>query len=122
MERSRQANLVSRVFDAADPAPVVLGADTNDWFPGRDTRRLRASFSDAWRTAGTGSRATYPAALPLLRLDHVYVRHPSVEVRRCETATSALIRATSDHLPVVARVAVAYYRACVPLSRSSVSS
>lgn len=97
-ERVRQSERLAAILHAEIAGPLLVGMDANDWFPGRDTRVLRATLTDA----GAGARATYPAALPLLRIDHVYVRDAAVE--RCETLTSSLIRATSDHLPVVARV------------------
>lgn len=99
-ERTRQARRLAEIFEPED-APLLLGADGNDWFPGRDTRALRESLVDAWSAAGIGTGATYPAALPLLRIDHVYVRGAAVE--RCETAQSG---SASDHRPVVARVSM----------------
>lgn len=104
-ERARQATRLASLV-AAQMHPLVLGADANDWFPGRDTRTLRGSLTDAWTSSGEGARATYPATLPMFRLDHVYVREPDVQVRHCETAASGLVRSASDHVPVVARVAV----------------
>lgn len=99
-ERTRQARRLAELFGTED-APLLLGIDGNDWFPGRDTRTLRGSLVDAWSVAGTGAGATYPAALPLLRIDHVYVRGAAVE--RCESAPSG---SASDHRPVVARVSM----------------
>lgn len=110
-ERARQA--LQLVDEARFPSgePVLLGADGNDWFPGADTRALRARFRDAWKASGVGWRATYPSRFPVFRLDHVYV-DGEVEVVRCAHSDGAHIRAASDHLPVIARVRVAYYRAC----------
>lgn len=113
-ERAEQASVLATHPLFAGDVPVAVGLDANDWFPGRDTRRLRARFRDAWRVAEKtapeddhrGSpRATYPAAFPLLRLDHVYV-DDAVHVVRCRHADAPRIRSTSDHLPVVARLRV----------------
>lgn len=103
---------------AAEGTPLVVGGDMNDWFPGRDTRAMRGTLRDAWHVGGRGARATYPAAFPLLRLDHVFVS-PGVEVRSCGPARTALTRSASDHLPVVAKLSVAYYDACSSRSASS---
>ena len=44
--------------------------------------------------------ATFPARLPMLRLDHVFVSR-SVVVTGVHTPRSALVRKASDHLPLV---------------------
>lgn len=107
---------------AAEGAPLVVGGDMNDWFPGRDTRTMRGAMRDAWKTGGRvgGARATYPAILPLLRLDHVYVSG-GVDVRSCAPSRTSLTRSASDHLPVVAKLSVAYYDPCSSRSASSSS-
>lgn len=95
----------------AEGMPVVLGGDMNDWFPGADTRGVRARLRDAWRARGRGGRNTYPALFPLLRLDKVLVAG-DVEVETCAPLRTPLARSASDHLPVVARLSVAYYERC----------
>lgn len=102
----------------AEGTPLVVGGDMNDWFPGQDTRAMRKTMRDAWHVGGRGARATYPAAFPLLRLDHVFVAG-EVAVRSCAPARTALTRSASDHLPVVAKLSVAYYDACSSRSASS---
>lgn len=96
---------------AAEGAPLVVGGDMNDWFPGSDTRAVRSVMRDAWHLSGRGARATYPAAFPLLRLDHVFVAG-GVDVQSCAPSRTPLTRSASDHLPVVAQLSVAYYDAC----------
>ena len=98
-ERARQA---ARLTDALASVggPLVVGGDMNDWFPGRDTRAMRARLSDVQ------PGASYPARLPLFRLDHVF-HGPGVERVRAEVISSPIARAASDHLPVVATLAIA---------------
>lgn len=103
---------------AAEGTPLVVGGDMNDWFPGSDTRAMRGVMRDAWHVGGRGARATYPAAFPVLRLDHVFVAG-EVDVRSCGPSRTSLTRSASDHLPVVAHLSVAYYEACSSRSASS---
>ena len=117
-ERAAHARHVAEALRCGAEAPLVVGADANDWYPGADTRTLRARFRDAWRVKGEGGRATYPSAAPVFRLDHVYVGE-GVDVVSCTRPSSPAIRSASDHLPVVARLSVAYWPLC---SRAPVSS
>lgn len=121
-ERADQARRLVAALAPWEPLPHVIGGDMNDWFPGSDTRRLRARFHDAWKRGGRGPRATYPSAFPLFRLDHVYVCD-RVQVSRCEVIARPETRAASDHLPLVARMSVSYDPAgCVRDSSSSRSA
>jgi hypothetical protein len=47
---------------------------------------------------------TFPARLPTLRLDHVFVSPESVRVTGVEVPRSLLTRMASDHLPLVVDV------------------
>lgn len=110
-ERAEQAAALVKHPRLASGAPLLLGVDGNDWFPGPDTRALRSHFSDAWRSAGAGTRGTFPASMPLLRLDHVYTRG-DLHILRCEHSDAAHARLVSDHVPVRARARVVYSQAC----------
>ena len=66
--------------------------------PGPILRLLRTALRDAAVVCGT-RRATYPSALPLLRLDRAYV-DAGVEVLRCGVVNDPRTRAASDHLPL----------------------
>jgi endonuclease/exonuclease/phosphatase family metal-dependent hydrolase len=98
-ERVRQAGLLTeRIRVSADPPTVVL-ADINEWLPwARTLRLIRRDF----RSCGTP--ATYPAALPLLALDRIWIHRrvrARLQVRRHDTP---LARLASDHLPVLGRL------------------
>ena len=94
-ERIRQARvLMERVRSGSDPPTVLLG-DFNEWLPwARTLRIIRRRFESA------AAPSTYPARLPLLALDRIWI-YPGgagrLEVRRHHTA---LARQASDHLPV----------------------
>lgn len=111
VERVEQAEALVREARIASAESILLGMDGNDWFPGPDTRTLRAHFEDAWRSNGSGPRATYPARFPVLRLDHVYSRG-DLHILRCEHSDAAHARSVSDHVPVRVRARVAYSAAC----------
>jgi endonuclease/exonuclease/phosphatase family metal-dependent hydrolase len=102
-ERRKQAAMLfsaDLLRDTALAAPLVLCGDFNMWspLPGPILRLLRTSLRDAATMAGT-RRATYPSALPLLRLDRAYV-DASVDVLGCGVVNDPRTRAASDHLPL----------------------
>ncbi len=91
-------------------APTIVMGDFNTTDQGDSYRRLaRAGLRDAWRMAGWGYGATYPArpegnrtlpAARLVRIDYVWVTG-EFAVRRAWLGPDA----GSDHLPVLADVA-----------------
>ena len=102
-ERRRQAAMLfsaDLLRDTALAAPLVLCGDFNMWspLPGPIFRLLRTALRDAAVIAGA-RRATYPSALPLLRLDRAYV-DAGIEVFGCGVVNDPRTRAASDHLPV----------------------
>ena len=62
-------------------------------------RWIRRQLTDAAVLTGA-TRATFPSALPLLRLDRAYVGS-AVRVLGCAVHDSRLARLASDHLPVL---------------------
>ena len=101
-ERRRQAAMLfsaDLLRDTALAAPLVLCGDFNMWspLPGPIMRLLRTALRDAAVICGH-RRATYPSALPLLRLDRAYV-DAGVDVLGCSVVNDPRTRAASDHLP-----------------------
>jgi endonuclease/exonuclease/phosphatase family metal-dependent hydrolase len=92
-ERSRQAEtLIGLIGDLKRPT-VVMG-DFNDWlWRGSVRRALRRVLPRC-----TAER-TFPAFLPLFRLDCIYVSN-ALRILRCRADPAA--RSLSDHLPVLA--------------------
>ncbi|MGZ6125033.1 MAG: endonuclease/exonuclease/phosphatase family protein [Myxococcales bacterium] len=102
-ERRRQAAMLfsaDLLRDTALAAPLVLCGDFNMWspLPGPIFRLLRTALYDA-AVVARSRRATYPSALPLLRLDRAYV-DASMEVKGCGVVNDPRTRAASDHLPL----------------------
>jgi endonuclease/exonuclease/phosphatase family metal-dependent hydrolase len=102
-ERRAQAEALLGPAFLGDPAcrdPVVLLGDFNA-LPGSSVhRRLAARLPDA-QGRGAWLRPTFPARLPLLRIDHVFVSR-GIAVRAVRPLGGRLARVASDHLPLVA--------------------
>jgi endonuclease/exonuclease/phosphatase family metal-dependent hydrolase len=83
--------------------PMIVGGDFNR--PRASAachRHLRSALTDAARANGRSPEPTFPAGLPVLRLDYVYVRE--MRVHSLEVIASS----ASDHRPVVAELSVAH--------------
>lgn len=78
--------------------PTVLTGDLNDWIGRGSVQRTIGELFP-----GHSHLKTFPSFLPLLRLDRIYCR-PTALLLRCWTVPSA--RVASDHLPVVADLAM----------------
>jgi len=81
--------------------PRVLLGDFNALPRSRVYQRLVAQLKDA-QTSHHVRRpaATFPARLPLARIDHVFVGS-AVEILRVEALRTPLARVASDHLPLL---------------------
>jgi endonuclease/exonuclease/phosphatase family metal-dependent hydrolase len=80
--------------------PVILLGDFNAIPRSRAYRRLAQRLRDAQRAGHSAVRTTFPARLPVMRLDHIFVSH-SVRVLRTEVVRTPLARVASDHLPLI---------------------
>lgn len=88
--RRAQAELLARAI-AATSAPIIVAGDLNAAPLYHSARPLRRLLADAWTEAGFGMGSTYPAALPLTRID-------ALLQRGLRTATAAVVRLSdSDH-------------------------
>lgn len=104
VHRQQQLELLCRIVDALPrEAPLVVAGDFNDW---RDRAHavlarcagLHEVFVDA---IGRAAR-TFPARLPLLRLDRIYVRN--VRTSRPIALPRQPWNRLSDHAPLAAEV------------------
>jgi endonuclease/exonuclease/phosphatase family metal-dependent hydrolase len=80
------------------PAPMLLAGDFNDWPPGRVTRLLGRHLVDV----GLGRGRTFPARIPMFRLDRIYAGRGLrvVSYRVCGA------HGASDHRPLFAEIAL----------------
>jgi endonuclease/exonuclease/phosphatase family metal-dependent hydrolase len=96
-ERRTQANQLIKIARQHMMPTVMLG-DFNDWFwPGTLLRALRHEMPA--RTP----HATFPSWCPMFRLDRIFCWPPGILVR---SFVDRAARRASDHLPVVAEIAV----------------
>ena len=93
-----------KAVDLSGPR-VILG-DFNEWTRGLVTRTLQAEFHRTDLRAHVSRTRSFPAILPLLRLDHVYFDH-HLQVERARFHRSRLSLIASDHVPLVADLAIA---------------
>lgn len=83
---------------------VVMG-DLNEWTRGLVTRTLSEEFRRVDLEVPIFRRRTYPALFPLLHLDYIYLEN-SLQARDAFFHASRLALMASDHLPLVADVAL----------------
>ena len=96
--RAEQARTIRRLLDA-ETRPFLVVGDFNSTPGSWVYAHLSKGLQDAFGRAGTGWGATFPARLPLARIDFVLVSG-EWEVRRAHTSNAVV----SDHVPVVAEL------------------
>lgn len=98
LERNRQVDkLFSVSMDQWNGMTVLLG-DFNEWIPrARCSRKLIRHFGP------TPAPRTFPARLPLLRLDRIWVQ-PRKALKHVWVSRTSLAQTASDHLPVIAKI------------------
>ncbi|MFD3999365.1 endonuclease/exonuclease/phosphatase family protein [Streptomyces rubiginosohelvolus] len=94
--RDESAALLGRAIAGESVEPVILLGDLNGVVEDRGLRPLTSQLA----FAESGFAFSFPAAFPLARIDQVMARSATVGHIRTLPATG------SDHLPVVARVAL----------------
>jgi endonuclease/exonuclease/phosphatase family metal-dependent hydrolase len=89
--------------------PKILLGDFNAVPRSAAYKAITRTLSDAQllQTPRRRPRPTFPARLPTLRLDHVFVSANIVRVMAVDVPRNALTRTASDHLPLVVEVEVA---------------
>ena len=91
---------------AQSGSPVVLAGDLNAIARSAAYKLLARHLSDAQLRSGTKPRPTFPARLPRLWIDHVFVSE-AIRVKECRVHASTLARVASDHLPLLVELEVA---------------
>lgn len=99
-QRRWQARRILALLDEPNRQPVVLMGDINEWLPGPTCLRLFHRRFDPLPL-----RRTYPARLPLLGLDRIWVQ-PTELARSIRVVRSGFAATASDHLPLLADLEV----------------
>jgi endonuclease/exonuclease/phosphatase family metal-dependent hydrolase len=101
MERNRQARRLLEILPEKPTEPLIVMGDMNCWVPGSpEVQRL-------YERLGTPATIrSYPAPLPLLSLERIWVL-PADHRFVVETTRSRQARIASDHLPMVAAISLA---------------
>jgi endonuclease/exonuclease/phosphatase family metal-dependent hydrolase len=103
-ERRQQVDgLFALIASAVPPgAPLVVAGDFNDWRGQVHRTMVEVDLHEVHADAGRRLPRTFPAGLPVLRLDRIYVRGA---VRTSPLALPRLPWAhLSDHIPLAAHV------------------
>lgn len=84
--------------------PVVIAGDFNDWFLKSHRKILKMGFHEALEHAYGKPGRTFPALLPLVKLDRIYVKN-------AESVAPVVLPASpwshlSDHRPLMADVVI----------------
>lgn len=103
-ERKRQIRELKRYIDANIPTaePVILGGDFNDWHGGIGRAiETQLGMQEAFRQNSGRYALTFPAHMPMLRMDRIYFRGVRLleSIRLSRHPWDEL----SDHLPLLAR-------------------
>ncbi len=104
IERTRQLDALLSNHVIGHDGPLVFGGDLNATPRGRLYRRLSGELCDTWLAQKNPPRrrpGTWPALLPLVTLDYLFVsRHLRVE--RAWVPSGHEVAIASDHRPVLA--------------------
>ena len=104
-ERRRQVQQLLAILEQERTLPTIFMGDVNEWWlAGRPLRWLHRHFENA------PAPASFPARLPLLALDRIWVK-PRALLLSLEAHNTPLARVASDHLPVVARIDLGLFNA-----------
>jgi endonuclease/exonuclease/phosphatase family metal-dependent hydrolase len=99
-ERRTQVKRILGALERETPLPTVLTGDVNEWYLwGRPLRWLHRHFK------ATPAPPTFPAWRPMLSLDRLWTE-PATLLTSLAVHASALARKASDHLPLVAEIAL----------------
>lgn len=81
--------------------PTIIMGDFNTPTESIHLKSLREDFTNAFEIAGNGYAPTWPAPLPLITLDHIWVSK-DIELSKCELGWSWV----SDHRPVISEITI----------------
>jgi endonuclease/exonuclease/phosphatase family metal-dependent hydrolase len=103
-ERERHAReLTDRV--AGNEGALILGVDLNEGPDAPAARWIGERLFDAATEVGEGSRETFPARRPTVRIDYLFVDQAVAVIRSLVPSAQAAVEA-SDHRPVLAEMEI----------------
>ncbi len=107
LESDRQLQLRRLCEQVSDTVPadatLIVAGDFNDWrHRAHDLLQRRAGLREVFHRADGRSARTFPARLPLLALDRIYVRN--ARVHNPEKLPRRPWSHLSDHVPLAARI------------------
>jgi endonuclease/exonuclease/phosphatase family metal-dependent hydrolase len=97
-ERRFQIRQILEYLDSVRSTQFVVLGDFNDWLPGRSVVHV---LDD--RLGRPPRPRSFPAGLPMVPLDRIWV-HPRQSLRRLAVHATPAAKRASDHLPVVADI------------------
>ena len=103
-ERERHARELTDLL-AGIEEPVVVGIDANEGSDSPAVRWIGERFFDAYLRPDGRSDLTFPARLPVARIDYVFVSEALRPLRAWVGSNPAVVLA-SDHRPVIAELDV----------------
>jgi endonuclease/exonuclease/phosphatase family metal-dependent hydrolase len=103
-ERLAQAQAITQLIGTPQDSVVLLG-DLNATPDAPEIRTLVDDLVDTWEAAGVGEPFTYPSEDPHSRIDYI-MQSGDVVARTVAVVTTPAAASASDHLPVVADVAL----------------
>jgi endonuclease/exonuclease/phosphatase family metal-dependent hydrolase len=104
-ERQRQVALMCDLLRGLPPeAPVVVAGDFNDWRLRAGQRLRQVGLVEVFEKAHGAPARSFPALLPTLRLDRIYVRN--LIARTPEVLSRRPWSHLSDHAPLAVEVAL----------------
>ena len=106
IERQAQIGTLEQRIGALDPATgLVIAGDFNDWTEaGHQVLMKRGDVAEISQSLNGRLPLTFPARLPLLAMDRIYVRH--LRPVSVEAPATPSWRSLSDHLPLLAVVEI----------------
>ncbi|MDP2694928.1 MAG: endonuclease/exonuclease/phosphatase family protein [Gallionella sp.] len=103
-KRAQTAALIEYVRNGVPPdAPLIIAGDFNDWH-NQMSRKMSGELGmhDVFHLHNGSPACSYPAALPLLRLDRIYVR--GFTVSHCDVHVGGDWQRLSDHAALSAQL------------------
>lgn len=103
MERKKQFAILCKRIDEHVPhdSPLIVAGDFNDWY-GQAEKQLakQLDLKEAYHSLHNSHAKTWPAWLPILKMDRIYYR--GLQATFCERPTDSLWNRLSDHTPLLA--------------------